>query len=68
MLAKYSVLIQFDGIDNIYVASVPEISGCMAHGDTYENALEEIKSALELRIETAYENNADIPKPALCAG
>jgi predicted RNase H-like HicB family nuclease len=35
----------------------------MAHGDTYESALANIKSAIELWIETAKEFKDPIPEP-----
>jgi predicted RNase H-like HicB family nuclease len=35
----------------------------MAHGETYESALENIKAAMELWIETAKEFNDPIPLP-----
>ena len=65
---KYSVLIQYDDIDNIYVASIPELRGCMAHGNTQEEAMKEIKVALELWLETAKESGLDAPSPAVYVG
>jgi len=62
---KYSVMIQYDSNDNIYIASVPELRGCKAHGDTPEEALQEIKIAFQLWIESAQENGITIPEPML---
>ena len=45
------------------MADVPELPGCMAHGDTYESALSNAKEAIELWIETAKEYGDPIPKP-----
>jgi len=64
-MLQYSVLIQYDGRDDIYVASIPELRGCMAHGSTQEEAIREIRVALELWIETASENGMRIPEPML---
>ena len=64
-MLQYSVLIQYDGRDNIYVARIPELGGCMAHGDTQEDAMRELKIALELWIETAKESGIKIPEPTL---
>jgi predicted RNase H-like HicB family nuclease len=64
-MAEYSVFIQYDPIDKIYVASVPELSGCMAHGNTKEQALREIETAKELWIETALEDGQPVPEPDL---
>jgi predicted RNase H-like HicB family nuclease len=66
-MPQYSVLIQYDGRDNIYVASIPELSGCIAHGKTQEDAMSEIRIALELWMETATETGISIPKPMLYA-
>ena len=62
---KYSVLVQYDSRDKIYVASIPELKGCIAHGETQETAMHEIKIALELWIEAARENNISVPEPML---
>ncbi len=64
-MAEYSVFIKYDPIDKIYVASVPELPGCMAHGNTKELALKEIETAKELWIETALEDGLPIPEPDL---
>lgn len=64
-MAEYSIFIKYDPIDRIYVASVPELPGCMAHGETKEQALKEIEMAKELWIETALEDGQPIPEPDL---
>ena len=64
-MAEYSIFMQYDPQDKIYVASVPELQGCMAHGETKEEALKEIEIAKELWIETALEDGLPIPEPAL---
>ena len=66
MNKKYSIFIQYDNRDNIYVASIPELQGCMAHGNTPEKAVEEIKTVLEMWLETAKENGVTIPEPVMC--
>ena len=64
-MAEYSILMQYDPQDKIYVASIPELQGCMAHGETKEQALKEIDIAKELWIETAREDGLPIPEPHL---
>ena len=64
-MAEYSIFMQYDPQDNIFVASIPELPGCMAHGETKEDALKEIEIAKELWIETALEDDLPIPEPAL---
>jgi len=39
--------------DNGYIAIIPELPGCSAFGENEEKALEEIKMAMELWLETA---------------
>ena len=65
---QYSVLIQYDATDGIYVASVPELKGCMAHGYTREEAAKEIQSAMQLHLEVMREKGVAIPSPMMYAG
>lgn len=64
-MAEYSIFIQYDETDNIFVASVPELPGCMAHGKTKEEALKEIEIAKNLWIESALEDGEEVPEPRL---
>lgn len=64
-MSKYSVLIQYDETDQIYVASIPELQGCMAHGNTQEEAFKEVNIVRDMWIETAKEKGLEIPEPAL---
>jgi predicted RNase H-like HicB family nuclease len=47
-----------------FVADVPELPGCMAHGDTQESALQNIKEAMSGWIEVAAELGRSIPEAA----
>ena len=49
--------------DEVFVAEVPELPGCIAHGDTEELALQNIKEAIQLWIDTAREFGDPIPGP-----
>ncbi|MAG78264.1 HicB family protein [archaeon] len=49
---NYTVLIEQDE-DGIYVAKVPDIPGCYTQGKTVEEAMERIKEAVEVCLETA---------------
>lgn len=60
---RYEVIIYWSDEDQAYVAEVPELPGCSAHGDTYESALSNAKQAIALWIETAKEFNDPIPAP-----
>lgn len=58
---KLTVVIEKDQYG--YYAYCPELQGCYSQGDTYEEALENIKDAIKLHIEDRLENNEEIPKP-----
>ncbi len=60
---KYEVIIFWSDEDQAFIAEVPELPGCMAHGDSYESALTNIRSAIDLWIQTATEFNDPIPEP-----
>ena len=60
---KYEILIYWSQEDEAFVAEIPELPGCMAHGKTQEEALGNIKQAMNLWIDTAKEFGDPIPKP-----
>ena len=60
---KYQVNIAFDPRDGIYVARVPELENCHTDGKTPEEALSNVREAIELWVETAHERNISIPEP-----
>lgn len=60
---KYEVILYWSDDDGAFVAEVPQLSGCMAHGATQEVALSEAQKAIELWIETAIEFGDPIPEP-----
>jgi predicted RNase H-like HicB family nuclease len=60
---RYEIIIYWSDDDGMYVAEVPELPGCSAHGESYESALSNAKDAMALWIETAKEFNDPIPKP-----
>ena len=60
---RYEIIIYWDHQDKIYVAEVPELPGCLAHGNTYDDALKNAKDAIQLWVDTAKEFNDPIPKP-----
>lgn len=60
---KYEVIIYWDKNDDIFIAEVPELAGCKAHGDNYNEALKNIMDAIKLWIDTAKEFGDPIPEP-----
>lgn len=60
---KYEIIIYWSNEDNAFIAEVPELPGCMAHGKTPEQALKNAKEAIQLWIDTAKEFGDTIPEP-----
>ncbi len=60
---KYEVIIYWSDEDGAFVAEVPELPGCAAHGETQEAALASVQEAIRLWVETAEEFGDPVPKP-----
>ncbi len=60
---KYEIIIFWSNEDQAFVAEVPELPGCMAHGATHEESLANAKMAMQLWIDTAKEFGDSIPEP-----
>lgn len=60
---KYEIIIYWDEQDRVYIADVPELPGCSAHGDSYDTALNNAKEAIQLWIDTANEFGDPVPAP-----
>lgn len=63
MIPKYEIIFFWSEEDQVFIAEVPELSGCIAHGDTHESALLQAQDALQLWIETAIEFDDPVPEP-----
>ena len=63
-MLQYQINIFWSNEDGMYVAAVPELPGCSALGETYDEALREVQVAMALWIDTATEFGDPIPAPA----
>ena len=54
----FSVVIERD--EDGYFAFSPELQGCYSQGETYEEALENIRDALRLHVEDRLESGEEI--------
>ena len=63
MGSKYEIIIYWSEEDNSYIAEVPELPGCIADGNTHQNALRNVETIIAEWIETAKELNRPIPQP-----
>ena len=63
MTYKYEIILYWSQADGVFVAEVPELPGCMAHGDTQQAALDHVNQAMALWIDTAEEFGDPVPEP-----
>ena len=57
---KYTVIIE-QGHESGYVAYVPALKGCVSQGETREEALRNIKEAMEAYVEALLEDGLTVP-------
>jgi len=62
-MQKYEIIIYWSNEDHVFIADVPELPGCMAHGETQEAALQNVNEAMQLWIDTALEFGDPVPEP-----
>ena len=60
---KYEVIIYWSDDDNCFLSEVPELPGCMADGETYNDCLINLEIIIDEWIETAKDLGREIPKP-----
>ena len=60
---KYEIILYWSNEDHAFIAEVPELPGCMAHGDSQDEALKNVNDAMQLWIDTAREFGDPIPQP-----
>lgn len=60
---KYEIIVYWSNEDKSFIAEMPELPGCMADGNTYEEVLKNIKIIADEWIETAKELGREIPVP-----
>ena len=59
----YPVKIFYSEEDKGYIATIPDLLGCSAFGNTEEEALKEVKIAQQLWLKAAQSENRHIPRP-----
>ncbi len=63
MKIKYELIIYWSEVDQAFIVEVPELSGCAADGETYQEAVQNVEIVIQEWIETAQELGRPIPKP-----
>ena len=60
---QYEIIIFWSAEDQAFIADIPELPGCMAHGVSHEDALANAKDAMALWIESARADGVAVPDP-----
>jgi predicted RNase H-like HicB family nuclease len=63
MKIKYELIIYWSETDQAFLVEVPELPGCMADGETYQEAVQNIEIIIQEWIETAQSQGRSIPEP-----
>ena len=63
MIHRYEIIIYWSEEDQAFVAEVPELAGCAAHGDSPDAALTQAQEAITLWLDTAREFGDPLPVP-----
>ena len=59
----YAVVTYWSEEDEAFIAEVPELPGCLTHGDSYEDALAQAHDAIGSWIDTAEHLGRPVPRP-----
>ena len=63
MKIKYELILYWSKVDQFFIVEVPELSGCAADGETYQEAVQNAEVVIQQWIETAQELGRPIPEP-----
>ncbi len=62
-MKNYWINVFYSEEDGCYIADIPDLEYCSAHGDTPEEAVREVNIAKSLWLEVAMEKGIKIPTP-----
>ncbi|MEW6169463.1 MAG: type II toxin-antitoxin system HicB family antitoxin [Pseudomonadota bacterium] len=60
---RFALIVYWSDADDAFIVEVPELPGCMADGQTYEQAVANARQVIEEWIETARELGRPVPEP-----
>lgn len=63
MASKYEIIIYWSQEDEAFLAEIPELKGCIAHGTSYEDALKNVNQVASEWLKIAQEEGWSIPLP-----
>lgn len=62
---RYLTRIYWSDEDDAYIAEVPALPGCVAHGSTMQQAAKSVNVAMSLWLESAHRHGDPVPNPDL---
>jgi predicted RNase H-like HicB family nuclease len=63
IILRYEIILYWSPEYQAFIAEVPELPGCAADGETYQEALQNVEVIMQEWIETANELGRPIPEP-----
>ncbi len=63
MSSEYDLTVYWGEADQAYIVEVPELPGCMANGDSREEAEANAQKVIDIWIDTAKELGRVVPEP-----
>ncbi|MFI5195485.1 MAG: type II toxin-antitoxin system HicB family antitoxin [Chitinophagales bacterium] len=60
---RYEVIIFWSDADKAFIAEIPELKGCIAHGETQDEVLKEVNNVAKEWLVIAKEKGWQIPEP-----
>ena len=62
-MSKYEIIIFWSEADEAFIAEMPELKGCIAHGETQEEALRQVNVVAQEWLRIAADKGWSIPEP-----
>ncbi len=63
MKIKYELILYWSEVDQAFIVEVPELPGCAADGETYQEAVQNAEIVIQEWIQTAQALGRSIPEP-----
>lgn len=64
MSAAYRIEVDWSAEDDAWIADVPDLPYCTAHGPTPDEAVAEVEVAMEAWLEAARSDGRPVPEPS----
>lgn len=61
-MSQFTLPVVIEGDEDGYYVSCPSLQGCYSQGDTYEEAMTNIKDAIRLHIEDRLARGEEVPQ------